>query len=150
MRVVIQRVKNASVSIGGSEYSSIQAGLLLFVGITHDDNNEDVEWLCRKIVAMRIFSDQQGKMNLDVMQARGEVLAISQFTLYASTTKGNRPSFVAAAPPAHSQPLYAGFVAQISELMQVPCKTGVFGADMQVSLINDGPVTIVFDSRNRE
>ena len=150
MRVVLQRVGSASVSIDDKIYSSIGHGLLLLVGITHGDNEEDIDWLCRKILSMRIFSDKEGKMNLDVMQAGGEVLAVSQFTLHASTKKGNRPSFTASAPPEVSQPLYAAFVARITALMQAPCKTGVFGADMKVALVNDGPVTIVIDSQNRE
>lgn len=150
MRVVIQRVNSASVTIGGNIYNAIGKGLILFIGISHDDNEEDIDWLARKIVSMRIFSDKEGKMNLDLLQTGGEVLAISQFTLHASTKKGNRPSFIASAPPAVSQPLYAAFVAKISELTQTRCKTGIFGADMKISLVNDGPVTIVMDSRNKE
>ena len=150
MRLVIQRVSHASVSISGAEHSAIGAGLLVFLGITHGDTADDLEWLCTKLLSMRIFADNEGKMNLDVMQAGGDVLVVSQFTLHASTRKGNRPSFVASAPPAIAQPLYASFVARVSKLMQKPCHSGVFGADMQVRPVNNGPVTILVDSRNRE
>ncbi len=150
MRVVVQRVKRASVLIDDEVHSAIGKGLLVFLGIGHDDNNEDIDWLCRKILSMRIFPDNEGKMNLDVQQALGELLVVSQFTLHASTKKGNRPSFAASSVPAHAQPLYSSFIARISGLMQVPCRSGVFGADMQVDLVNDGPVTILLDSRNRE
>ncbi len=150
MRVVVQRVKRASVLIDDEVHSAIGKGLLVFLGIGHDDNNEDIDWLCRKILSMRIFPDNEGKMNLDVQQALGELIVVSQFTLHASTKKGNRPSFAASSVPAHAQPLYSSFIARISGLMQVPCRSGVFGADMQVDLVNDGPVTILLDSRNRE
>ena len=150
MRVVIQRVSSCAVTIAGKQHSAIGRGLLVLLGITQGDSPDDIDWLCRKLLNLRIFADKEDRMNLDVMQVGGEVLVVSQFTLHASTKKGNRPSFVTAAQPAEAQPLYASFVAKVSELMQKPCKTGVFGADMQVSLVNDGPVTIIIDSRNKE
>lgn len=150
MRLVLQRVRQASVTIDGELHSAIDKGLLVFVGIGNNDGPDDIDWLCRKMLSMRIFSDTEGKMNLDVQQANGEVLAVSQFTLHASTKKGNRPSFVASAPPGIARPLYELFLARVSEMMQSPCRSGVFGADMQVSLVNDGPVTILLDSRDRE
>lgn len=150
MRIVIQRVNGASVSIGGQIHSSIGEGLLVFVGIAHGDTRDDVDWLCRKLVALRIFADQDGKMNRDVLEAGGEVLAVSQFTLHAATKKGNRPSYVASAPPDISRPLFDAFVETVGLLLNRPCASGVFGADMQVRLVNDGPVTILMDSRNRE
>jgi D-aminoacyl-tRNA deacylase len=150
MRLVIQRVSSASVTINGQVTGAIGRGLLVLLGIAHDDNGQDIDWLCKKLVSLRIFSDQEGKMNLDVMQVQGEVLVISQFTLFASTQKGNRPSFTASAPPGEAQPLYVSFMARISELMQRPCAAGQFGADMKVALVNDGPVTIVMDSRNKD
>jgi len=148
--MVIQRVSSASVTISGQQHSSISKGLLVFLGIEHGDSGKDVEWLCRKLVGLRIFPDKEEKMNLDVMQASGELMLISQFTLHASTKKGNRPSFIRAAPPGESQPVYLNCIARISELMKVPCKSGVFGADMKIALVNDGPVTIVIDSRQPE
>jgi D-tyrosyl-tRNA(Tyr) deacylase len=148
--MVIQRVSSASVTINGQQQSSIGKGLLVFLGIEHGDTVNDIDWLCRKLVNMRIFPDKEEKMNLDVMEMSGEVMLISQFTLHASTKKGNRPSFIRAAPPAESQPLYVSCIARISELMQAPCKSGVFGADMKIALVNDGPVTIVIDSRQPE
>jgi D-aminoacyl-tRNA deacylase len=150
MRVVIQRVQNASVSIDKKLFSSIEKGLLILVGIEESDNVEDIDWLCRKIIDLRIFADSEGKMNLSVKDAGGDILVISQFTLHASTKKGNRPSYIKAARPETAIPLYESFTTVLSNLHQKPVKTGVFGADMQVALINDGPVTICIDSKNKE
>lgn len=150
MRLVIQRVKSASVAIGGAEKSAIGAGLLVFVGIGADDSQEDIVYLAGKLTRLRIFDDQAGVMNLDVQQAGGEVLVVSQFTLQASTRKGNRPSYIRAAPEAVSRPLYECFTAHVEELLGRRIATGEFGADMQVALVNDGPVTIWIDSRLKE
>ena len=147
MKIVIQRVKRASVSIDSELYNQIQQGLLLLVGVAPDDAQEDVEYAARKIANMRIFSDKEDKMNLSVKDVKGEILSISQFTLYADTKKGNRPAFIGAAQPDLASQLYDDF----NELLgrEIPVKTGVFAADMQVELINDGPVTIVLDTKNR-
>lgn len=150
MRVLIQRVKNASVSVGGDELSRIGQGLLALVGVGADDTDEDMEYLAGKLVRLRIFDDEQGVMNLDVRQAGGEVLVVSQFTLQASTRKGNRPSYVRAAPEAVSRPMYERFTARVAELLGREVPTGEFGADMQVALVNDGPVTIWIDSKMRD
>lgn len=150
MRLVIQRVKRAGVSINGQLHAAIQQGFLVLLGIEEEDSEDDVIYLAAKLCAMRIFSDAEGKMNLDLRQVHGEVLLVSQFTLYASTKKGNRPSFLKSARPEKAMPLYEIFISEISRLLAKPCKTGVFGADMEVELVNDGPVTILLDSRNRE
>ena len=150
MRVVIQRVSKASVSIDGQVTAQIEKGYLILLGITVLDTKEDIEWLTNKIKGMRIFSDDQGAMNLSLEQVGGEALVVSQFTLYASTKKGNRPSFIAAAPPEIAIPLYEDFVSTLSRKLDKIIPTGTFGADMQVSLINNGPVTIVIDSKNKE
>lgn len=150
MRVLIQRVTKASVSIGGEVYSSIGHGLLVLVGIENADTHEDCIWLAGKIAALRIFDDVQGVMNLDVRQVSGEVLVVSQFTLHASTKKGNRPSYIRAASERVAIPLYNNFIDTLSEALGKSVATGVFGAEMQVGLVNDGPVTIWMDSRNRE
>ena len=150
MRLLIQRVRHASVTIGGELHARIGAGLLVLVGIGCDDTDEDLEYLAGKLVLLRIFDDEQGVMNLDVRQTDGEILVVSQFTLLASTRKGNRPSYIKAAPEAVSRPLYERFAARVGELTGRPAATGVFGADMQVELLNDGPVTIWIDSKNRE
>lgn len=150
MRAVIQRVTEAAVSIEGEMVSRIGCGLLVLVGVEEIDDLTDVEWLAAKIARMRIFSDAEGKMNLAMVETGGEVLAVSQFTLHASTKKGNRPSFIRAAAPAHSEPLYEAFCAAMERETGGPVKRGVFGGDMKVSLVNDGPVTIVIDSRARE
>lgn len=150
MRLLVQRVKEASVTIGGTLRSRIGAGLLVLVGVGCDDDGEDLEYLAGKLVRLRIFDDENGVMNLDVMQTGGEVLVVSQFTLLASTRKGNRPSYIHAAPEAVSRPLYERFAARVGELAGHPVATGEFGADMQVALINDGPVTIWIDSKNKE
>ena len=145
MRLLIQRVKNASVSVGGDELSRIGQGLLVLVGVGVEDTDEDMEYLAGKLVRLRIFDDGQGVMNLDVRQVGGEVLVVSQFTLQASTRKGNRPSYVRAAPEAVSRPMYERFTARVVELLGREVPTGEFGADMQVALVNDGPVTIWID-----
>ena len=150
MRVLVQRVRRAAVEIGGVRCSEIGAGLLVLVGVGPDDTPEDVEYLAGKVVRLRIFDDEAGVMKLDVGQAGGEVLAVSQFTLMASTRRGNRPSYVGAAPEAISRPLYEAFVRRVGELLGRDVPTGRFGADMQVSLVNDGPVTIWMDSKNKE
>ena len=150
MRLLIQRVKNASVSVGGVELSRIGQGLLVLVGVGVEDTDEDMEYLAGKLVRLRIFDDGQGVMNLDVRQVGGEVLVVSQFTLQASTRKGNRPSYVRAAPEAVSRPMYVRCTARVAELLGREVPTGEFGADMQVALVNDGPVTIWIDSKMRD
>ena len=150
MRLLIQRVKYASVSVGGVELSRIGQGLLVLVGVGVEDTDEDMEYLAGKLVRLRIFDDGQGVMNLDVRQVGGEVLVVSQFTLQASTRKGNRPSYVRAAPEAVSRPMYERFTARVAELLGREVPTGEFGADMQVALVNDGPVTIWIDSKMRD
>ena len=150
MRLLIQRVKNASVSVGGDELSRIGQGLLVLVGVGVEDTDEDMEYLAGKLVRLRIFDDGQGVMNLDVRQVGGEVLVVSQFTLQASTRKGNRPSYVRAAPEAVSRPMYERFTARVAELLGREVPTGEYGADMQVALVNDGPVTIWIDSKMRD
>ena len=150
MRLLIQRVKNASVSVGGVELSRIGQGLLVLVGVGVEDTDEDMEYLAGKLVRLRIFDDGQGVMNLDVRQVGGEILVVSQFTLHASTRKGNRPSYIKAAPEAISRPLYERFAAGVGRALGREVATGEFGADMQVELVNDGPVTIWIDSRQRE
>lgn len=150
MRVLIQRVQNSSVKIQGQEYSKIGKGMLVFVGIEDADTTEDVDWLCEKIIKLRIFDDEQNVMNLSINQIEGEILLISQFTLHASTKKGARPSYIRAARPKKAIPLYEDFIEKLDKLLNSKVKTGEFGAEMQVTLINDGPVTISIDSRNRE
>ncbi len=149
MIAVIQRVSEASVKIEEKIKGSIQTGFLILLGITHDDTLEDVEWLSKKIIGMRIFSDEEGKMNLDLKSVNGNILLISQFTLHASTKKGNRPSFIEAARPEIAIPLYEQMIKQLSNELEKAIQTGEFGADMKVSLINDGPVTIIIDSKNK-
>ena len=150
MRILIQRVKSASVSINNEIHSSISKGLLILVGIEEADNQEDIDWLCKKASQLRIFDDEKGVMNLSVKDINGEVLIVSQFTLLAKTAKGNRPSYIKAAKPEISIPLYEKFCANMQELIEKEVKTGVFGADMQISLINDGPVTIWMDSKEKD
>ncbi len=150
MRVVIQRVSKASVSIDNQLKSIIAQGLLVLVGIENTDNDEDILWLSNKIAQLRIFADEEGVMNKSVIDIKGELLVISQFTLHARTKKGNRPSYINAAPPEVSIPLYERFVKKLHEASGIEPGTGEFGANMQVELINDGPVTIVIDSKNRE
>lgn len=150
MRAVIQRVGQASVAIDGHEKSAIGHGLLVLLGIEHEDTGDDVCWLCKKIAQLRIFSDKDGLMNLSVQDIGGSILVVSQFTLYASTKKGNRPSFVRSAKPETAVPLYEKFVQTLVQETQLPVLTGEFGADMKVSLLNDGPVTIWMDSKNKD
>ncbi|SHN18275.1 D-tyrosyl-tRNA(Tyr) deacylase [Cyclobacterium lianum] len=149
MIAVIQRVAKAAVSINNVEKSSIATGLLVLLGVEDVDTAEDVDWICRKLVHMRIFPDSAGVMNRSILDAGGDILLISQFTLHASTKKGNRPSYVKAANPETAIPLYESCIRELSAKLEKPVATGEFGADMQVSLINDGPVTIIIDSRNR-
>jgi len=149
MRAVIQRVKKASVTIDNKFVSTIEQGLLILLGIENEDGQEDIDWLTNKIVNMRIFNDEDHKMNLSIQDVKGEILVVSQFTLHASTKKGNRPSFINAAKPDVSVPLYNKFVQLLTIKHQKKVKTGEFGADMDVELINDGPVTIIIDSKQR-
>lgn len=150
MRTVIQRVSQASVVINDMEKSRIGQGLLILLGIEQDDTTEDIEWLCKKIAALRIFSDEAGLMNRSVQDIEGEMLVVSQFTLHASTKKGNRPSFIRAARAETAVPMYEKFVEMLRQESGRTVLTGEFGADMKVSLLNDGPVTILMDSKNRE
>ena len=150
MRTVIQRVSHASVSIGCHCKSAIQGGLLILLGIEEADNEEDIDWLCRKITGLRIFDDENGVMNKSILEADGEILVISQFTLHASTKKGNRPSYIRAARPEISVPLYEQFCRELSLALGKEIGTGEFGADMKVDLLNDGPVTIMMDTHNKE
>ena len=150
MRIIIQRVGHASVTIDGQVKSAIGPGLLLLVGIEEADGQEDVDWLARKVVNLRIFDDADGVMNRSVKDVDGELLVVSQFTLYASVKKGNRPSYIRAAKPDVAIPLYESFCETMSLQAGREVKTGVFGADMKVSLLNDGPVTIVIDTKNKE
>lgn len=145
MKIILQRVKRASVTIDGQLHNAIKQGLLLLVGVGPEDGQEDLAYAVRKIVNMRIFSDSEGKMNLSVKDVAGEILSISQFTLFADTKKGNRPAFTGAAKPDVASQLYDRFNALLAQ--EVPVKTGLFGADMQIELVNDGPVTIVLDTR---
>jgi D-tyrosyl-tRNA(Tyr) deacylase len=150
MRAVIQRVHSASVKIDEAIKSQIGPGLLVLLGIEDADSDEDIAWLCGKIVRLRIFGDAEGVMNLAVTDVKGEILVVSQFTLHASTKKGNRPSYIKAARPEIAIPLYEKFIKHLSIELGKPIATGEFGADMQVSLINDGPVTIIIDTKNKE
>lgn len=149
MKVVVQRVSEASVTLGGKLYSSIREGMLILVGIQADDTEEDIEWLSSKICNLRIFDDEKGIMNYSIKEKGGDILAVSQFTLMARVKKGNRPSYIDAARPEISIPLYEKFVQSLAKEMQKEIKTGVFGADMQVRLNNNGPVTILMDSKKR-
>ena len=149
MRVVIQRVQHASVTIDGNLKSKIGKGLLLLVGIEDRDTQEDIEWLCKKIAHLRIFDDENGVMNKSILETGGDILAVSQFTFMARTKLGIRPSYIDAAKPDISVPLYDMFVKTLSEAMGKEVKTGIFGADMKIELINNGPVTILIDSKNR-
>lgn len=149
MKAVIQRVSHASVSINNKTKSNINQGLLVLIGIENLDNEEDIEWLSKKITQLRIFDDKNGVSNLSVNEINGEILLISQFTLMASTKKGNRPSFINAAKPAIAVPLYENLIVQLTHNLGKNIKTGEFGANMQVALLNDGPFTIIIDSKNR-
>ena len=150
MRVVVQRVSEASVSIEGQIYSQIQQGMLILLGIENKDSQEDIDWLCKKIANLRIFSDENGQMNKSVLDIKGQVLVVSQFTLHAKTKKGNRPSFIEAARPEIAIPLYETFVKRLTLDFQSHVMTGQVGADMRLSLCNDRPVTILIDSKNKE
>lgn len=150
MRVVIQRVSSASVSIEAKIKSSIAKGLLILLGIEDADTQEDIEWLCKKIIALRIFDDADNVMNLSISAIEGEILVVSQFTLHASTKKGNRPSYIKAARPEKAIPLYESFLLEMEKLLGKKVGSGEFGAMMEVALVNDGPVTIIIDSRSRE
>ncbi|MDL2244505.1 D-tyrosyl-tRNA(Tyr) deacylase [Parabacteroides sp. OttesenSCG-928-J18] len=150
MKTVIQRVKYASVTIGGVEKSRIGQGLLVLIGIEDRDNQEDIEWLTKKVANLRIFDDEAGVMNRSVMEINGEIMVVSQFTLQASTKKGNRPSYIRASRPEVAIPLYEAFCRTISSLTRKEVATGEFGADMQIELLNDGPVTIVIDTKTND
>ena len=150
MRAIIQRVKEASIVIKDSLHASVQRGLLVFIGIEDSDNHDDMERLAGKIVRLRIFNDRNGIMNLPVTEIDGEIMVVSQFTLHASTRKGNRPSYSKAAKPEIAIPLYEAFIGQLEKEWNRTVKTGVFGADMKISLVNDGPVTIYMDTKNKE
>ena len=150
MRVVLQRVKRASVTVDNNVAGSIEAGVLILVGIETADTQEDIDWLCGKICRMRIFNDADGVMNLSLEESGAEALVVSQFTLHASTKKGNRPSYIKAARPEQAEPMYEQFKAKLSGMLMKPVASGVFGAMIDVELINDGPVTILIDSKRRE
>ena len=150
MRAVVQRVSAASVTIDNNIRSSINNGLLVLVGIEEADTDEDIDWLSAKLVNLRIFDDESGVMNLDIKQTAGDMLLISQFTLHAATKKGNRPSYIKAAKPEKAIPVYEKMIQQLEKEMGKPVGTGIFGADMKVSLVNDGPVTIIIDTKNKE
>jgi len=150
MRVVLQRVNSAEVRVSGEVSGQIERGILVLLGVETDDSRQDAEWMADKIVQLRIFPDEEGKMNLDVKQAGGDILVVSQFTLFASTRKGNRPSFIRSARPEVATPLYEYFIAVLETSMGRKPQSGVFGAMMEVSLVNDGPVTIHIDSKSRE
>lgn len=150
MRVVIQRVSKASVTIDQQKVAAIQKGVLVLLGIENSDTQEDIDWLVRKIINLRIFNDENQVMNLSLQDVNGDVILVSQFTLHASTKKGNRPSYIKAAKPDIAIPLYEKFIHSLEIALQKPIQTGVFGVDMKVELLNDGPVTILIDSKNRE
>jgi len=150
MRIVIQRVSEASVSVGDKTKSEIGLGLLVLLGIEHTDTTKDADWLCAKLTGLRVFADEAGQMNIDIQKVGGSFLVVSQFTLHASTKKGNRPSYIRAARPEQAVPLYEYFIEKLKELSGCEVYTGEFGAEMQVSLINDGPVTILMDTVNKE
>ena len=150
MKVVIQRVSRASVTIEGKVKSEIKTGYLILLGVGLEDNQEQIDWLCRKIIQLRIFSDVDGKMNQSILDVEGDIIVVSQFTLHASTKKGNRPSYLKAARPEQAIPLYEKFVAELSQQLGKEVGTGEFGADMKVDLLNDGPVTIIIDSFDRQ
>jgi D-aminoacyl-tRNA deacylase len=150
MRIVLQRVSEASVRINGSVKGEIGKGFLILLGIEHDDTNEDAQWLIQKITQLRVFSDEEGKMNLSIQEIKGRMLVVSQFTLHASTKKGNRPSYIRAARPETAIPLYNFFLDELERIAEQKVESGEFGADMKVALVNDGPVTIIMDSKNKE
>jgi D-tyrosyl-tRNA(Tyr) deacylase len=150
MRVLIQRVKNASVRVDNQSVGAIQSGLLVFLGIEDADGPDDIRWLSQKITQLRIFTDEQGVMNRSLLETAGDLLLVSQFTLHAATKKGNRPSYIRASKPNIAIPLYEDMIKALTDIMGKPIETGVFGADMEVELINDGPVTIWIDSKEKE
>lgn len=150
MRAVIQRVSEANVKINGDIHGQIETGFLILLGIEEEDTEEDVDWLCKKVSGLRIFSDEEGKMNLDIKDIKGAFLVISQFTLHAKTKKGNRPSFIHAAKPDIAIPLYESFKSKLAKESGLTVASGEFGADMKVTLCNDGPVTIIIDTKNKE
>jgi D-tyrosyl-tRNA(Tyr) deacylase len=150
MKVVIQRVSEASVTIDNVVKASINRGYMILLGIEEADSVEDIDWLSKKTIGLRIFFDSEGKMNLDIKEVNGDILLISQFTLHAQTKKGNRPSYIKAARPGQAIPLYEQFIKQLGVELGKPIFTGEFGADMKVALVNDGPVTIIIDSKNKE
>ncbi len=150
MKVVIQRVSKASVTIENQKVADINSGLLILVGIEDSDNQDDINWLAKKIINLRIFSDEKGVMNLSVKDTQSDVIVVSQFTLHASTKKGNRPSYLKASKPDIAIPIYEKFIQQIENELGKSVQTGQFGADMKVELLNDGPVTIIIDSKNKE
>lgn len=150
MKIVLQRVKEASVTVEDTTVAEIKQGLLILVGIEPEDSDEDIAWLSTKIYKLRIFNDEDGVMNKSIKDIDGDIIVVSQFTLHASTKKGNRPSYLKAAKPDIALPLYLNFVAQIEKFMGKKIQTGIFGATMNVALINDGPVTIIIDSKNKE
>jgi len=150
MKVVVQRVTDASVTIGNKKVASIKSGLLVLLGIIDEDTQEDINWLCNKITNLRIFGDENGVMNNSLLDINGDAIVVSQFTLHANTKKGNRPSYIKAAKPDVAIPLYESFVKQLEQNLGKKVQTGEFGADMKVQLLNDGPVTIIIDSKNKE
>ena len=150
MRILLQRVTEASVTISQNKVAQIGVGYLILLGIEEEDSLEDISWLCKKIVQLRVFSDEDGKMNNDIREVNGDIIVVSQFTLHAKTKKGNRPSYIKAARPEIAIPLYEQFKSSLSEILNKEVQSGEFGADMKVGLINDGPVTIWIDSKNKE
>ena len=150
MRIVLQRVSQASVTINDKIKSQIGKGYLILLGIEQDDHAVDVDWLCKKITQLRVFNDEEGKMNLSVQDINGDILVVSQFTLHAQSKKGNRPSFIKAARPETAIPLYELFIRELEKIMNKPVLSGEFGADMKVNLLNDGPVTILFDTKHKD
>ncbi len=150
MRVVVQRVSKASVTVDNKVISSIEKGLLILLGITHNDTQKDIDWLCKKIANLRIFNDENGVMNKSLLDTSGNAIVVSQFTLHASTKKGNRPSYINAAKPDVAIPLYEKFIQQLEKELVKKVGAGIFGADMKVELLNDGPVTIIIDSKDKE
>ncbi|WP_290696331.1 D-aminoacyl-tRNA deacylase [Lacinutrix sp.] len=150
MKVVIQRVSRASVTIEGKKVASIEHGLLILLGIVQEDTQEDIIWLTKKVANLRVFNDENGVMNTSLLDSNGDAIVVSQFTLQASTKKGNRPSYIKAARPEIAIPLYNAFNTILESVLNKPVQTGVFGADMKVQLLNDGPVTIIIDSKNKE
>ena len=150
MRAVIQRVLGAQVTIDGKIHAKIKQGLLIFIGIEDSDSSNDIEYVASKVCNLRIFSDLDGKMNLNLKETEGEILVVSQFTLHAKTKKGNRPSFIKAASPEYAIPMYNGFCTELENLLQKPIQTGEFGANMKINLVNDGPVTILIDSKDKQ